>query len=220
MTDGSWTAFRPFLAWVGALVASAAPALADDSAEYRRVVEGRAAKIVDQIGVADSAQRDRVVSLIADQYAALSAVHDARDEKIDGASDSERQSLEDASHREVVVSHRRFVAALAAELAPAQVEAVKDGMTYNVAPNTYAVYLKMLPDLSDDLKRMIHANLLEAREHAMDAGSSKEKHGWFGKYKGRINNQLSAAGYDLKQAEKDMFAREASRKAQGASSTN
>ena len=45
------------------------------------------------------------------------------------------------------------------------------------------------------------ANLLEAREYAMDAGSSEEKHGWFGKFKGRINNYLSKAGYDLRAAE-------------------
>ena len=35
----------------------------------------------------------------------------------------------------------------------------------------------------------------------------QEKHGWFGKYKGRINNYLSKAGYDMKKAERDMFAR-------------
>jgi hypothetical protein len=31
----------------------------------------------------------------------------------------------------------------------------------------------------------------------MDAGSSDEKHSVFGKYKGRINNYLSANGYNL-----------------------
>jgi len=40
--------------------------------------------------------------------------------------------------------------------------------------------------------------LIEARELAIDAESSKAKHGWFDKYKGRINNYLSAQGYDLK----------------------
>ena len=40
--------------------------------------------------------------------------------------------------------------------------------------------------------------LTEARERAIDAESSDKKHAWFGKYKGRINNYLSAAGYDLK----------------------
>ena len=42
----------------------------------------------------------------------------------------------------------------------------------------------------------------------MDAGSSEEKHAMFGKYKGRINNYLSAAGYDMKQAEKDLAERQ------------
>ena len=33
---------------------------------------------------------------------------------------------------------------------------------------------------------------------AIDAENSKAKHGWFGKYKGRINNWLTKRGYDLK----------------------
>jgi len=37
----------------------------------------------------------------------------------------------------------------------------------------------------------------------MDAGSSEKKHQWFGKYKGRINNYLAAAGINMKQAEQD-----------------
>lgn len=40
----------------------------------------------------------------------------------------------------------------------------------------------------------------------MDAGSSDEKHTMFGKYKGRINNYLSAEGFDVKQAERDLKA--------------
>jgi len=70
---------------------------------------------------------------------------------------------------------------------------------------TYNVYLKMMPDLSVEQKRQIRAWLWEARELAMDQGSSKEKHGVFGKYKGKINNYLSAAGYNLKEAEKNLY---------------
>jgi hypothetical protein len=43
------------------------------------------------------------------------------------------------------------------------------------------------------------ANLIEAREYAIDGGSSEEKHRWFGEYKGRINNYLSKEGYNLDQ---------------------
>jgi hypothetical protein len=57
--------------------------------------------------------------------------------------------------------------------------------------------------------------LVEAREVALTAGSAEEKHRVFGKYKGRINNFLSAAGYDLKAAERAMWERR--KQADGAS---
>lgn len=60
----------------------------------------------------------------------------------------------------------------------------------------------MLPELTDTQKQYIMSRLEEAREIAMDAGSSIEKHEWFGRYEGRINNYLSTAGYDLKAASK------------------
>ena len=44
----------------------------------------------------------------------------------------------------------------------------------------------------------ILTGLKEAREFGSDAEKSKAKHGWFGKYKGRINNWLTKRGYDLK----------------------
>jgi hypothetical protein len=59
----------------------------------------------------------------------------------------------------------------------------------------------MIPSLTQPQKEQIYAWLVEARDYAMDAESSDKKHWWFGKYKGRINNYLSAQGYDL-QAER------------------
>jgi hypothetical protein len=60
----------------------------------------------------------------------------------------------------------------------------------------------MIPTLSDEQKSKIRTWLTEARELAMDGGSSEEKHAVFGKYKGRINNYLSKeGGYDLKKEE-------------------
>ncbi len=56
----------------------------------------------------------------------------------------------------------------------------------------------MLPNLTEKQKARIMTWLVEAREHAMNGGTSEEKHAWFGKYKGRINNYLSSEGYDLK----------------------
>jgi hypothetical protein len=62
----------------------------------------------------------------------------------------------------------------------------------------------MLPQLTSEQKAKILALLTEAREQAMDAGTAKEKHDCFGKYKGKINNYLSDEGYNMKQAEKNL----------------
>jgi Protein of unknown function (DUF3826) len=172
----------------------------------------RADKIAAGLGLSDPAQATRVRDLIAGQYRDLSFVHDARDAALKAAKDSPGaeaavQSAKDTATARMADLHYAYTAALSVELTSEQVEQVKDGMTYGVVPLTFRVYQEMLPDLSAEQKRKLLAWLREAREHAMDAGSSDEKHGWFGKYKGRINNYLSAAGIDMKKAERDMMER-------------
>lgn len=178
----------------------------------------RADKIVATLHLADAAQTARVRDLVAGQYHALAQIHDARDAKLAAlkadatlaapAREAARTAALDAADAAQMRAHYTYLAALSVELDAAQIEQIKDGMTYGVAPNTFRVYQEMLPTLTAEQKRQILAWLREAREHAMDAGSSKEKHAWFGKYKGRINNYLAKAGIDMKQAEKDMFTRQ------------
>jgi len=199
---------------MGRPAAAAAPAGEDPA--YTRTITERAAKIVAPLGIADADRAARVRDLIADQYRHLGRIHDDLDAKT--ASAKQRpgdaavaqayiKTVENQANLELFALHRAFVAQLAAELTPDEVDQVKDGMTYDVVPLTFRVYQEMLPELTDDQRTRIHAWLIEAREYAMDAGSSEKKHWWFGKYKGRINNYLSAAGYDLKQAEKDLSQR-------------
>jgi hypothetical protein len=71
-------------------------------------------------------------------------------------------------------------------------------MTYRIYPITYTAYQDEIPNLTEEQKGKIKSWLLEARENAIDAESSEKKHAWFGKFKGRINNYLSAQGYDMK----------------------
>lgn len=169
----------------------------------------RADKIAAGLGLSDPAQATRVRDLIAGQYRDLSLVHDTRDAALKAAKESTDNvaAAKDTTTARMADLHYAYLAALSAELNPEQVEQVKDGMTYGVVPLTFRVYQEMLPDLSAEQKRKLLAWLREAREHAMDAGSSDEKHGWFGKYKGRINNYLSTAGIDMKKAEHDMMER-------------
>jgi len=189
------TSFRYFgaVACATMAVASAIPTThaEDPAAKHLKVLTERAAKIVATLQLGDAEQGARVRDLIAQQYLALGNLHDA--------GNSEPTELD--------ALHRRFLARLGAELTPEQVDAVKDGMTYGVVSITLNAYQELLPQLTAEQRREIHAQLLEAREYAMDAGSSDAKHAMFGKYKGRINNYLSQAGYDLKQAEQNRAAR-------------
>jgi Protein of unknown function (DUF3826) len=157
---------------------------AEKEAAYTRTITTRAQKITAKLGITDSVKANRVTAIIAGQYRNLNNIHALTNEEL---KNSELEKL-----------HLSYLSQLSAELTPAQVEQVKDGMTYGVLPLTYNGYLEMIPRLTDEQKKQIMTWLVEAREHAMDAESSEKKHWWFGKYKGRINNYLSAAGYDLK----------------------
>lgn len=200
-----------------ALAVMSSTAIANDEAAYTRTITERADKIVAPLGIEDAAKAARVRDLLVDQYRRLREIHEARDARLaetdrspgdPAVAEAFRGAVRKDAALKLFELHRQFVARLEAELTPERVNQVKDGMTYGVVPVTYNRYVELLPDLTVEQKAAIRAHLLEAREYAMDAGSAEEKHAIFGKYKGRINNYLSAAGYNLKQAEKDLAARQ------------
>jgi Spy/CpxP family protein refolding chaperone len=193
--------------------ATAKEANAEKNAAYTRSITQRADKIVKTLNLADEAKTTKVRDIIVQQYRDLNEIHSERDAQVKAAkakagddkqvAEAQVKKIEDKALARLNKLHTKYLAKLAGQLSAAQVDQVKDGMTYGVLPNTYNGYLAMLPDLTETQKAFIRASLVEAREKAMDAESSEKKHGWFGKYKGRINNYLSAAGYDLKKAGED-----------------
>lgn len=182
-------------------------------AAHSRVLNERATKIVLALGITDNAKFEKVRGILVQQYRDLSAIHEVRDAQIKQAkekagADKAASATVEAARAEAKPKldklHGEFLAKLSAELSPAQVDKVKDGMTYGVLPLTYGVYLRMYPELTDEQKQQLMTWLVEARELAMDGSTSDEKHGVFGKYKGKINNYLSKAGYDAKKAEANL----------------
>ncbi len=199
-----------------------------DTAAYRKVVTGRSDKIVQTLSIKDSAVYHRVVNKIAGQYIALNKIHDDSKAAITALKQQNlsREELASAIKKEednktasLRQLHASFIKQLTADLNAVQMEQVKDGMTYGVLPLTWAAYQDMLPNLTKQQKDQIYAYLVEARELAMDEGTSDRKHQMFGKYKGKINNYLSAAGYDMKKEgeewQKRIKEREASKASKG-----
>jgi len=184
--------------------------------DYLKVARERAYKIVAPLEIGDSVKFYRVRDKIAQEYADIKRIDDQKAtataaikaknlEKT--AAEAEFKKVNDASEQSRAALNKKFVQSLSKDLSAQQIEKVKDGLTYNVLPITYKAHLDMIPSLREDEKKYIYDALVEAREHAMAAGSSDAKHGWFGKYKGRINNYLAAKGYDLKKEREDWYER-------------
>lgn len=180
----------------------------NEQANYTQVITKRSEKIVTALNLTDSAKFKRVVAIIIDQYRNLSAIHDTRNQQVKDikskqgddktAANKQIAAIDSNVDRELNKLHNSYLAKLGTELNDQQIDVVKDQMTYRILPLTYNAYLDEIPNLSAVQKTQIKAWLVEAREHAIDAESSEKKHAWFGKYKGRINNYLSAQGYDMK----------------------
>ncbi len=177
---------------------------------YVKTIQSRAAKIVQKLALSDDKKIEKLNGIVAKQYIDLNEVYIKRDASQKGIKQNPTLSKDEAAKEIEKINqliaqktkklHYKFLNQLGKQLNEEQVIVIKDGMTYGVVPLTYNAYLQMLPNLTVEQKKQIYAWLVEARESAMDAESSEKKHAWFGKYKGRINNYLSAAGIDMKQA--------------------
>ena len=201
---------------VGALLSTPLAVIAQnkpdtDSAQkaYQKVITQRSNKIVLGLNIADSVVFYKVQNALVGQYSHLSALHDSLNglvKTIKTTTTAKEQiaiailQIENTRTEKLQVLHEQFIANISSVLSASQIAQLKDGMTYSILPITQKAYEDMLPNLTSEQKTQINTYLTEAREFAMDAESSEKKHAWFGKYKGKINNYLSAAGIDMKKA--------------------
>jgi hypothetical protein len=179
-----------------------------DQDNYNQIITQRSNKIVTALSITDSVKFKKVRDIIVEQYRSLNDLYNSRNAK---AKQIKEQSGDDKAaatikiadidsnvNKQLKTLHTVYLAKLGKELNADEIDKIKDGMTYRVYPITYGAYLDELPNLTDLQKTKIKGWLIEARENAIDAESSEKKHTWFGKFKGRINNYLSAQGYDMK----------------------
>ena len=156
-------------------------------ASYVQTIIARSRKATDELGITWTPMGQNVQNIVCNRYFQLNDIYAERDS-------SHQQALCDSR---LYRSHFGFLGDLSIYLKPHEIDKVKDVMTYHVVKVTYDAQCDMIPTLKEEEKQQIMAWLIEARELAIDAESSKKKHEVFGKYKGRINNYLAKRGYDL-----------------------
>jgi len=196
----------------GTVVVNAQTQTQADKDNYTKVITARSAKAVTNIGITDSASKKfiNVRNILIDHYRVTGTIYDDRnasvkaikaDQAIDKATANAKiAAIDSAADLKIAKHHAVFLASLGKELNAEQIDKIKDELTYKKVAVTYNAYVDELPQLTDAQKNQIKSWLIEAREKAIDAGSSDAKTAIFGKYKGRINNFLSAQGYDMKKA--------------------
>ena len=160
--------------------------------KYVETIMQRSQKVTDALKITGTEKGTQVLNIVANRYFKLNDIYSERDAKKE-----KMEYAEMLKDQKLYKSHFGFIADLSVYLTDAEIETVKDVLTYNVVNVTYTAQCDMIPTLKEEEKVQILAWLKEGREFAIDAESSKKKHEAFGKYKGRINNWLSKRGYNL-----------------------
>ena len=176
---------------------------AEIEATYTASIEGRAQDIIKLLDLTDRAKSNKVHDLLISQYRVMRA----RDALIDAQLEAQDKPVNYSTRAERLEAeskplHEYFIARLSKILTPAQIEMVKDKMTYNKVKVTYDAYIAIVPGLTDTDKGKIMELLKAAREKAIDGGSATEKSAIFQVYKDQINDYLNTHGHDVAAAYK------------------
>jgi len=169
--------------------------------------------MLDALELKDSEKKTKVHDILIAHYRSLRDWHDANDARLKTGTETQTQEIKVS----LKSMHNKFISALSTELTPAQVDQVKDKMTYGTVTVTYDAYCEIVQNLTDAEKQKILDLLKEAREEAMDGGSHQEKAAMFKKYKGKINNYLDSQGHNVKKAYKDWGEKQKTKSAQSSS---
>lgn len=176
--------------------------------QYLEVLKNRSDKILDQhVKLAEGETRAKVRHLMVKQYWDLNNVHDTKEAKIKelkekGVSgdkfENKKERINKKTQKRLRKLQKRYLENLSKYINESQIDGIKEGMTLGAMTHNYRGFTEMIPSLTLEEKKHIKNQLLEARDKAMNEGSSKAKQAIFRQYKGRINNYLSGErGYDL-----------------------
>ena len=174
-----------------------------EDAKYTQTIEKRTSDILATLALTDETKAAAVHDAIIAQYRALHDWQAANEGKLKELAKQKGDEAKEQTAQIMVLRkalHDPFLAKLSAQLTPEQVEQVKDKLTYGKVKFTYDGYLSANPNLTEDQKAKILEMLKQAREEAVDGCSADEKTAIFKKYKGKINNYLSAQAKSAKVA--------------------
>lgn len=182
---------------------------------FERRIGGRADKIMERLALPDAPLAEGVRGTVLRFYRDLQAVHHDRDTQLSAAPAADLHAhsrIRFEADKRAGQVHGELIGALARTLNGAQVEAVKDWMTFDMVALSVAEYDRMFPGLDERHRSQLRAWLVESREAAVIAGSAETKLDVFRVNKMRMHAYLGAQGLDVETALKAEEARKAAAK--------
>jgi len=171
------------------------------TADYERKLDNRCNDILGALALTNAVKAAAVKEILLNHYRALHGWQESNDtrlgelKKATHGPDASAVAAAKADLATLLDTRKElrtaFLAALSKHLSSDQITVIKDKMTYGKVKLTYTVYCAQNPWFTEQDKAKVLAWLVEAREEAIDGGSSEEKSDIFNKFKGRINNYLS-----------------------------
>ncbi|MDQ5979451.1 MAG: hypothetical protein QG602_2425 [Verrucomicrobiota bacterium] len=168
----------------------AAAAAAPDAATQKRL-DGKTTKIIGALKIEDAAKTERVKALLGEWLVTLWAWHATNDAQLKDLWTQWNQARavvpKDEFPAEVIAykiddvyaslrpARDAFIAKLAAELTPEQLDTFKENWSRSPGlKRTYNAFLEIAPDLTDEHKKVIFDRLNRAREDALLTDADKE----------------------------------------------
>lgn len=191
--------------------AQAAPAVAsvDPAVAAQKRVEAKAARLVAALKIDDAEKAARAEGILGEWLVSLADWHRENDPalkelwsqwaKARSVVPKDEFPAEVIAHRidDVYESLRPaylvFIEKLATVLGPEQIDALKEQWSRSPGmKRTYNGYLEIVPDLTDEQKKVIHDRLHRAREDAMLTDADKEIVNIFKRHKVKVEAYVGA----------------------------
>jgi hypothetical protein len=177
------------LALIGASFVPASAATLDVATQKR--LEGKTTKMIGALKLEDAAKAERAQALLGDWLLTLwdwHAQHDAQLKELWTQWNQARAVVPKDEFPAEVIAHQiddvyaslrpardAFISQLAAELTPEQLDTFKENWSRSPGlKRTYNAFLEIVPDLTDEQKKVIFDRLNLAREDAMLTDSDRE----------------------------------------------
>jgi len=177
----------------------------------------RAAAILKDLKLNDAGKKARTRTLLETHFTAMQQWHEANDPTLatlwsewaakrtppnkDEAAAAKVGEKIDAIYAGFRPRRDAFLASLAMEISPTEIETIKNSLTRSPGMDRTAnAYIEMIPQFTDADKAFVRERFALAREQAIDTTTDKEVAAFFKRQKVIVEAYIDEKGYDYKKS--------------------